>query len=98
MKTLLITFLALLLLFVIPLYAQDWDSSPDNWKNSKDNWENSSSNWKNSPDNWQNSSSRFGNERTVRDNEGNITGYEVPKKDGGSNIYDKDGKRTGYTP
>ncbi len=78
--------------------AQDWNSNPNNWKNSPNNWENSSHNWKNSPNNWENSSHRYGNERIIRDNDGNSTGYAVPKEDGGVNFYDDDGDRQGYLP
>ncbi len=78
--------------------AQDWNSSPNNWDNNPNNWENSQYNWKNSPYNWDNSPNKWGNDRIIYDNEGNASGYAVPKKDGGVNIYDFKGKRKEYTP
>jgi hypothetical protein len=85
-----------LIFFTGSVYAQDWESSPNNWKNSPNNWENSSSNWKNSPNNWDNSPMRYGNDRIIRDNEGQPKGYVVPKPDG-RNYYDLDGAREGYS-
>ena len=95
----LLILIALTLLFSSAASAQtDWDSSPHNWKNSESNWENNSSNWKNSPDNWENSPHKHNNDRIIRDNEGKATGYAVPKDDGGTNYYDFEGNRKGYTP
>lgn len=91
--------IVLVFIFATPLFAQtDWESSPNNWDNSESNWENSSSNWENSPNNWDNSTSKWGNERIIRDEDGNATGYAVPKKDGGVNYFDLSGNREGYQP
>lgn len=92
-------FLYALLFLSLPAIAGDWESSPNNWKNSPNNWENSSNNWKNSPNNWQNSpNNSSGNNGTVRNSDGSSAGYAVPKADGGVNIYDNNGNRTGYIP
>ena len=88
-----------LCIFATPVFAQyDWQSNPNNWNNSESNWENSGDNWKNSPNNWNNSPNKWGNERIIRDSNGNAVGYAVPKKDGGVNYYDFNGKRKGYQP
>ena len=88
----------LFLLTATTAYGGDWDSSPSNWENSESNWENSSSNWRNSPSNYENSPTKYGNDRIVYDEDGEPTGYAVPKKSGGVNIYDLKGKRKAYTP
>ena len=88
----------IVVLFSTTALAQDWNSSPQNWENSPSNWKNSSSNWENSPSNWQNSPQKWGNDRIIRDNRGQPTGYIVPKKNGGSNIYDLEGNRRMYAP
>jgi len=93
MKTLII-----FLLLATPAMAQDYNSSPWNYKNAPNNWANSPWNYKNSPNNYDNSPLKYGNERIIRDNQGNATGYAVPKADGGVNYYDFSGKRQGYTP
>ena len=41
---------------------------------------------------------RWGNERIIRDNNGKLTGYAVPKRDGGVNFFDLKGNRRGYLP
>ena len=76
--------------------ASDWDSSPNNWNNREDNWENSSDNWQNSPDNWENSPNNSDNDRLIMGNDGEPVSYTVEKSDGGVNIYDFEGNRTGY--
>lgn len=78
--------------------AEDYNSSPNKYENNPNNYENSPYNYKNSPNNYDNSSSKYGNDRIIRDNEGNATGYAVPKEDGGVNFYNNDGGRTGYLP
>jgi len=65
-------------------FADDWNSSPNNWNNS--------------PSNWDNSSNKYGNDRLMRDESGNVTGYAVPKSDGGVNFYNLNGERKGYLP
>lgn len=91
--------LAALLLCVSGMaVAEDWNSSPYNWDNSQYNWNNSPYNWNNSPNNWDNNPNRWGNERTIRDNNGNPTGYAVPTPNGGVNFYDNQGTRRGYLP
>jgi hypothetical protein len=90
--------LVALLATSINAVAQDWNSSPNNWNNSPSNWQNSPNNWQNNPNNWQNNPSRFGNERLIRDTDGNVNGYAVPKSDGGVNFYDNQGNRRGYLP
>ena len=72
-------------------FADDWNSSPSNW-------DNSSNNWNNSPSNWDNSPNKYGNDRLMRDESGNVTGYAVPKSDGGVNFYNLNGERKGYLP
>jgi len=72
------------LIFIPFATAQDWKSSPYNWKNS--------------PYNWENSPMRWDNERIIRDENGEPTGYAVPKRDGGVNFFDLEGKRRGYLP
>lgn len=78
--------------------AQDWNSNPNNWQNSPYNWNNSPYNWQNSPNNLQNSPNKWGNDRIIRDNQGNPSGYAVPKEDGGVNFFDLKGNRRGYLP
>ena len=73
-----------------------WEDSPYNWDNSENNWDNSPNNWENSPNNWENNPNNWNSDRVIRDNEGNPTGYAVPKDGGGVNIYDLDGNREGY--
>ena len=93
-------FIVILFFIFMPSFAtaQDWRSSPLNWKNNQVNWENSPLNWRNNPQNWQNSPMRWGNERIIRDNNGKLTGYAVPKRDGGVNFFDLKGNRRGYSP
>lgn len=80
-------------------FGQDWDSSPFNYKNSPYNYDNSPYNYKNSPYNYDNSPYKYGNDRIIRDNYGKDTGlYAVPKDDGGTNIFDRNGNRRGYIP
>jgi hypothetical protein len=78
--------------------AEDYNSSPNNYENSPNNYENGSSNYENSPNNYENSANKYGNERIIRDNEGNATGYAVPKDNGAVNFYNNNGDRTGYLP
>lgn len=78
--------------------AQDWNSSPQNFENSPSNFENSPSNFKNSPNNFENSPNNYGNPNIIRDNNGNASGYAVPKANGGVNFYAPDGTRRGYLP
>ena len=78
-------FLYVLLFLSLPAIAGDWENSPNNWKNSPNNWENSPNN-------------SSGNNGTVRNSDGSSAGYAVPKADGGVNIYDNNGNRTGYIP
>jgi hypothetical protein len=75
-----------------------WNNSPLNYENSPYNYENSSSNYNNSPMNWENSRSNVSSDRIIRNNEGEAIGYAVPKRDGGVNFFDLEGKRRGYTP
>jgi hypothetical protein len=90
----------LIIFLVIPINvfagATAWEDSPYNWDNSEHNWDNNSNNWNNSPNNWENSPNNWNSDRIIRDNNGNPTGYTVPKSDGGANIYDLDGNREGY--
>jgi sortase (surface protein transpeptidase) len=75
----------------------NWNTSTYNYKNSKDNYENSEYNYKNSPDNWSNS--QYNPERkSICNEEGQAIGYVVPKDDGGTNIFNNEGKRIGFTP
>jgi len=96
MKKLLL--LLALSLFSVICLGDDWNSSPSNWENSPSNWNNSPSNWNNSPSNWDNSPSKYGNDRLMRDESGNVSGYAVPKSDGGVNFYNLNGERKGYLP
>ena len=75
-----------------------WEDSPMNYDNSEMNWENSEMNYNNSPMNWDNSPMNINSDRIIRDQNGNPTGYIVPKESGGSNIFDLDGNREGYIP
>ena len=75
-----------------------YESSPYNYENSEFNYENSPNNFNNSPYNYENSPYNYGSERVIRDNDGNVRGYAVPKSGGGSNIFDTEGNRLGYTP
>jgi hypothetical protein len=93
-----IIFAALVSFMSANVVAQDWNSSPNNWDNSPNNWENSPNNWNNSPNNWNNSPNNFGNERIIRDVDGSVKGYAVPKANGGVNFYDNQGTRKGYLP
>jgi len=86
-----------LFLFVPTPFAQSPDNSPYNPKNSQYNPDNSPYNPKNSPYNPDNSRYKPNNDRIIRDNQGNAKGYAVPKKGGGSNYYDFNGNRTGYS-
>ncbi|MSQ68900.1 MAG: hypothetical protein EXR83_12060 [Gammaproteobacteria bacterium] len=78
--------------------AGDYNSSPNNYENSPHNFENSSANYNNSPHNFDNSPNKYGNDRLTHDNAGNVTGYAVPKDNGGVNFFDPHGDRTGYLP
>ncbi len=91
-------FTLFILMISFSAVAEDYNSSPNNYENSTNNYENSSSNYKNSPNNYDNSPNKYGNDRIIRDNEGNATGYSVPKDDGGVNFYNSNGDRTGYLP
>jgi hypothetical protein len=84
MKSLVILCAFLLFFFGVASARTGWDSSPYNWKNS--------------PHHWDNSPHKYNNDRIIRDNQGNATGYAVPKDDGGVNYYDLEGNRTGYKP
>jgi hypothetical protein len=95
MKTTLTVFVLILSFSAV---AEDYNNSPNNYENSPNNYENSSSNYKNSPNNYENSPNKYGNDRITRDNEGNATGYAVPKDNGGVNFYNGNGDRTGYLP
>ena len=78
-------------------FAQSWQNSPNNWQNSPNNWQNSPNNWRNSPNNWNNSPNNFNSRNGIYDNDGNRTGYAVPRADGsGVNIFNDDGGRLGY--
>lgn len=87
----------LLLSSAIPVYAQ-WNSSPYNFQNSPYNFNNSPYNFNNSPFNFQNSPYNLNSNRGIYDEEGNRSGYAVPRSDGGVNIFDNDGNRAGYVP
>ena len=76
----------------------DFNNSPNNFENSPNNFENSPNNFANSPLNFENNTNRVNNSRVIRDNEGNATGYAVPKSNGGVNYFDSSGHRTGYQP
>lgn len=76
----------------------DYNASPDNWYNSQNNWENSPNNWKNSPNNFDNSPYKLNNQHIIRDENGQATGYIVPKTTGGANIFDMNGNRKAYVP
>lgn len=76
--------------------ADAWESSPYNWENNFLNWDNSSTNWENNPNNWDNNSNNWNSNRVIRDNNGNATGYAVPKENGGTNYFNLDGIREGY--
>jgi hypothetical protein len=78
--------------------ASDYNSSPNNYNNSPNNYDNSPNNYNNSPNNYENSPNKYGNKRIIRDNDGNPSGYAVPKSDGGINYFDMDGNRIGYQP
>ena len=90
----------LILLFILQqitfVHSDSWDSNPNNWNNSPNNWENSPNNWNNSHNNWENSPNNLNSDRIIRNEEGEPTGYSVPKSDGGTNYFDLDGNRTGY--
>lgn len=73
-----------------------WEASPNNWRNSQYNYENSSYNFANSPKNFKNAEGTRGRLNIV-DLLGSVTGYAIPKKDGGINYFDNDGTRIGYS-
>jgi len=37
-------------------------------------------------------------DRGIYDNEGNRSGYAIPRPDGGVSVFDNNGNRTGYVP
>jgi len=98
MKSLAILFTFLLLSSGAAFAQTAWDSSPYNHKNSPFNYENSPFNYNNSPFNYENSPFNTNSDRIIRDNQGNTTGYAVPRKDGGVNYFDLSGNRKGYNP
>ena len=62
-------------------------------------YQNSPYNMQNSPYNMQNSPYNSSSNRGVYDDQGNRSGYAVPRQDGsGVNIFDNEGNRTGYIP
>lgn len=77
---------------VVLFMCYQYALATDNWSEDKDNWANTSDSWDNDPSNWKNR-----NERALKDDEGNITGYVVERKDGGYNTFDTNGKRIGHT-
>jgi hypothetical protein len=77
--------------------AGSWENSPNNWANSPNNWANSPNNWANSPNNWANNpANQYGGNR-VYGNDGAAQGYAVPRGDGGTNYFDFNGNRRGYS-
>ncbi|MEY4961289.1 MAG: hypothetical protein RL610_1468 [Pseudomonadota bacterium] len=78
-------------------YPQD---SPYDPSNNPYSYDNNPYNSTNNPYNSENNPYKSGgNSRVIRDNEGNATGYAVPRPDGGVNFFDyKTGNRTGYQP
>lgn len=74
----------------------DYAHSPYNYDNNPNNYDNSSRKYENSPRNYDNSPNKYGNERIIRDNDGEPTGYAVPKPNGGVNYFDFDGNRINY--
>jgi hypothetical protein len=82
---------------VATAHAGSWENSPNNWANSPNNWANSPNNWANSPNNWANSpNNQYGGNR-VYGNDGAAQGYAVPKAGGGTNYFDFNGNRRGYS-
>ena len=82
------------------VYAQGLDSenSPYSYDNSKYNSANSPYNYNNSKYNPKNSI-YSNSDRIIYDEQGNATGYAVPKEGGGVNYFEYDKTdRTGYQP
>lgn len=74
-----------------------WEYSPSNWKNSKYNFDNSTYNYRNTPTFFIN---QKGNPERLNiiGLLGMVTGYAVPKADGGVNYFNNDGLRIGFSP
>lgn len=77
--------------------SMNYNNSITNYKNSEMNYDNSPMNYKNSPLNYDNSPLNP-NRRSIIDSSGNSSGYAVPQKDGGFNLFDNAGNRIGYSP
>jgi hypothetical protein len=92
--------ITLIFFFNAPSFAQsdcyNYRCSPMNPDNSTWNWQNSPMNPDNSPLNPSNLGP-FSNHSTY-DNNGSQNGYIVPRENGGYNVFDSDGNRTGYNP
>ena len=84
----------LLVLTVTPTFAQQ--GNPYSSSNNPYAAQNNPYSYQNNPFNPDNS--QFGGKNAIYDDDGNYTGYAVPKSDGsGVNIFSPDGDRTGYT-
>lgn len=71
-------------------------NSPNNYANSPNNYANSPNNYENAPNNYENNPYNTNSNRIIRDNDGQATGYAVPRADGGVNYFNSNGGRSGY--